>query len=97
MTMQETLNRIGMDLPELKRKFAVRRIGIFGSVARGEATANSDLDILVDFEGTPTFDGYTGLKLSLEERFGVRVDLIIASDFRPAIRAKVDREVKYVP
>lgn len=97
MTTQETLIRVGKNLPELKRKFAVRRIGIFGSVARGEATADSDLDILVDFEGSPTFDGYMGLKLLLEVEFGVRVDLAIVSDLRPALRAKVDREVKYVP
>jgi len=48
------------DRREEVRRFGVRSIGLFGSAARGEATATSDLDFLVDFEN-PNFDTYMGL------------------------------------
>ena len=47
--------------------FGVRDLAVFGSVARGDASDASDLDVLVDFVGSATFDGYMGLKLFLED------------------------------
>lgn len=44
-------------LPTARARFGVRELAVFGSVARGEASATSDLDVLVDFDGTTTFDG----------------------------------------
>lgn len=83
-------------MPEIRQKFAARSLAIFGSVARNEASAGSDLDVLVEFEGRPTFDNYMGLKLYLEELFGVTVDLAIPSDLRPALRPRIEQEALHV-
>jgi uncharacterized protein len=57
------------------RGFGVRSLSLFGSTARDEAGAGSDVDLLVEFDGAPTFDGFMDVKLHLEEALGCRVDL----------------------
>lgn len=84
-------------MPEIRDKFAVRSLAIFGSVARDEARSDSDVDVLVEFSGRPTFDNYMGLKLYLEELFGTSVDLAIPSDLRPALRPRIEQEALRVP
>jgi hypothetical protein len=69
---------------------------VFGSVARGEASDASDLDVLVDFVGGATFDGYMGLKLFLEDNLGVRVDLVTRSALKPRLRARIEAEARRV-
>ena len=49
----------------------IKSLAIFGSVARNEASSASDIDILVDFIGSATFDGYMETKFYLEESFGL--------------------------
>jgi Predicted nucleotidyltransferases len=60
---------------EIKERYSVRRIGIFGSYVRGDQKATSDIDVLVEFE-KPTFDNFMDLVFYLEELFGKRVDLL---------------------
>ena len=79
---------------EAIRGFGVRRLGLFGSCARGAAGAHSDIDLLVELEDK-TFDAYMGLKLYLEELFGCRVDLVLASAVKPALRQIILSEVAY--
>lgn len=79
---------------EIKKRFAVTRIGIFGSAARGEGGPSSDVDVLVEFERV-SFDAYMDLKFYLEDLFGRRVDLVIASDLRPGLREKVMEEAAF--
>ncbi|MBI2939097.1 MAG: metallopeptidase family protein, partial [Chloroflexi bacterium] len=55
--------------------FGVKSLALFGSVARDEAGPESDVDVLVEFDGPPTFDQYIGLKLYLEDLLGAHVDL----------------------
>lgn len=71
-----------MDLEEIKRKalpilekYGVTRAGVFGSVVRGEATADSDIDILVEIERRMSLLDFAGLKIELEEALGRKVDL----------------------
>ena len=78
--------------------FGARRLGLFGSQARGEASAESDLDFLVEFElGAKTFDNYMGLKELLEELFDRPVDLVISEILKPRLREGILRETVYVP
>ena len=57
------------------RGFGVRSLSLFGSTARDEAGADSNVDLLVDFEGGATFDRFMDVKLHLEDALGCRVDL----------------------
>jgi len=77
---------------EIKRRFAVRRIGLFGSFVRGEETRESDIDILVEFED-PTFRNFMNLAFFLEDIFGRRVDLLTPEGISHRIRPYVEKEV----
>ena len=58
---------------ELERRHGVRFFALFGSVARDQASSDSDIDVLVEFERPPGFDGYMQLKEHLEAVLGHRV------------------------
>ncbi|MCA9922097.1 MAG: nucleotidyltransferase family protein [Anaerolineales bacterium] len=74
----------------------VQSLILFGSVARSEATATSDIDFLVTFRSTPTFDMYMDLKLFLEDLFGMPVDLVTTDAVRPQLRPFIEQEGIYV-
>ena len=72
----------------------VRRLGLFGSAARGEATESSDLDFLVEFEHK-SFDCYMGVKELLEDLFRRPIDLVIAEAVKPRLRDRIRKEAVY--
>lgn len=72
--------------------FGVKSLAIFGSVAREEASSESDVDLLVEFTGEITFDRYMDLKFYLEDRLGVKVDLVTRKMLRDPIRQTVEKE-----
>ena len=76
------------------RDFTVRKLGIFGSHARGDATPESDIDVLVELENE-TFRNYMGLKFFLEELTGRQVDLVLFDAIKPRLRDDILSEVKY--
>ena len=79
-------------LPAVRRDFHVRRMALFGSTARGDARDDSDLDVLVEFDVTPTLDEFVGLKLFLEGHIGRKVDLVTPDALKPRMRPVVERE-----
>ena len=81
---------------DIKRKFHLRRIGVFGSFARGQERAESDVDVLVEFEeGHVTFDNYADLKFYLEDLFGREVDLVTEDAIRPQMKESILSEITY--
>jgi uncharacterized protein len=72
------------EAPVLRERFGARSFGLFGSAARDELRTDSDIDILVEFEGAPSLDDYFGMKDHLEAVFGRSVDLRGASSREPA-------------
>ena len=81
---------------ELKEKFKVKEIGVFGSYVRGEQREGCDVDILVDFYGTPTLFEFVELENYLSEVLGVKVDLVMKRALKPKIREGVLKEVAYI-
>ena len=74
------------------RKSGVHSLFLFGSVARDQAGPASDVDLLVEFAGAPTYRGYMDLKFFLEDLLGCRVDLVTRSGLRPRALPEIERE-----
>ncbi|WP_354636156.1 nucleotidyltransferase family protein [Planktothricoides raciborskii] len=95
MQREEVLRILGQN-QQVVKDFGVKSLAIFGSVARDEATPDSDVDILVEFDRPVTFDLYMDVKFYLEDRLGTRVDLVSGLMLKPLIRPQVQREAIYV-
>jgi predicted nucleotidyltransferase len=93
LSREEVLSAVEARKDEI-RAFGVRRLGLFGSFARGEANASSDLDFVVDFE-RKSFDAYMDLKFFLEDLFGRRVDLVITDSVKPRLRPYIQADTVY--
>jgi hypothetical protein len=74
----------------------VRRIGLFGSVARGETAPGSDLDFVVELH-PKTFDAYLDVKEFLENLFAARIDLVLTDAIKPRLRRTILDEAVYAP
>ena len=94
-SQNEILKMISEHRDEINR-FGVRRLGLFGSAVRGEATQESNLDFLVEFE-TKSFDAYMDLKFFLEDLFSCQVDLVIADAIKPRLRESILKEAVHAP
>ncbi|MFA5253568.1 MAG: nucleotidyltransferase family protein [Methanoregula sp.] len=82
--------------PEIKKRFGVVKIGIFGSYIRGEERPDSDVDVLVSFKkGEETFDHYMDCKFYLEDLFGRKVDLVIKGAIKKRLAPYILGEVVY--
>ena len=79
---------------QLKNKYQVNKIGLFGSFSRDEETNKSDIDILVDMPSS--FDNYFNLKYFLEENFHREVDLGKEQQLRLLIKKQILQEIIYV-
>ena len=75
-------------VPILKRS-GVKRAAVFGSVARGEARPDSDIDILVEIEEDISLLDFVGIKIELEEVLGRKVDLVEYSTIKPLLRKRI--------
>jgi predicted nucleotidyltransferase len=73
-------------------RHGARNLRVFGSVARGEADAGSDLDLLVDLEPGRSLIDLGALLVELEAELGTRVDVVTEAGLRPAIREQVLRD-----
>src|SRR5687768_15877961 len=93
MRRDELLALLRLHFDELARRFGVRSLSLFGSHARDTAGPESDVDLLVEFEGAPTFDGYMGLIERLEALLGRHVDLATPAALKPRLRPYVERDL----
>lgn len=78
-------------LPGLAEQYGIKSLYLFGSTARDDADASSDVDFLVRFE-EPTFEHYIGLKHELEDLLGSKVDLVSAKKVPPALRPHLEAD-----
>ena len=86
------LRRLAPVLHRLTQSHGGEGLRVFGSVARGVAEADSDLDLLVDFPGSPSFEQFMDLKLALEDLLNVRVDLVTRKGLRAELRDRIEQE-----
>lgn len=78
--------------PELVKRFGVTRLALFGSTVRNEATEDSDIDIVVAFDGPANSKRYFGVQFLLEDTLGQSVDLITEKALRPELKPHIERE-----
>jgi predicted nucleotidyltransferase len=81
---------------EIEQRFGVQRLAVFGSTVRDSARSDSDVDILVAFDGPATSARYFGLQFYLEDIFGVTVDLVTEKALRNELRPYIEREAVHV-
>ena len=85
----EVLTRVK---PDLVSRFGVDRLSLFGSTSRDEAQPDSDVDILVSFDGPATSQRYFGVQFYLEDALGLPVDLVTEKALRPELRPYIEQE-----
>jgi predicted nucleotidyltransferase len=82
--------------PILAARYGVTELALFGSTARDAARNDSDVDVLVSFDGPATSERYFGVQFYLEDLFGVPIDLVTDKALRPELRPFVEKEAVHV-
>jgi predicted nucleotidyltransferase len=80
----------------LRERYGVVDLALFGSAARDATRPNSDVDLLVTFDGPATSDRYFGVQFYLEDRLGRPVDLVTHKALRDELRPFIEREALHV-
>lgn len=92
MNIEEVRLKIGSILQESNVEYA----GVFGSVARGSARPDSDVDILVKFKGRPTFKAYVDLDADIRHALGIDVDLLTEGSVNKFLRPYIEQDLKII-
>lgn len=92
MNRDEVVSLLRANGEWLRKEFGVKSLALFGSVARDEASPESDVDLLVEFDRPTGYFGLVRCQLRLEELLGCPVDLGTPGTLRPAMRQRIDKE-----
>ena len=96
LTREQAINQLVACEPEI-RALGVQRLALFGSVARGQARLDSDVDILVQFSpGEKTYDRFLALAELLEARLDRRVELVTTEALSPLLGPRILAEAEDV-
>ncbi len=87
------LKRVHSLLPELRKQYRVKSLGLFGSYVHGRHQKTSDLDILVEFDRAPSLFRFVELQEYLSTELGIKGDLVMKTALRPAIGKRILAEV----
>ncbi len=93
MRRADVIALVSAQRDEIARRFGVRSLSLFGSVARDEARPDSDVDVLVEFVGPTTFDNHMGLLVFLEDLLGCHVDVVTANGLKPRLRPLIAQDL----
>lgn len=96
MNRARALELLSQSKPALAARFGVRELALFGSTARDSARNDSDIDVLVVFDGPATSERYFGVQFYLEDLFGLPIDLVTKKALRPELRPFVEKEAVHV-
>jgi hypothetical protein len=94
-TFEQIKSTLAKHKEELRLKYKIKEIGIFGSYVRGEQKKQSDIDILVEFEETADLSllDFIGIENYLSDFLGIKVDLVEKHTLKPRIGRHVLEEV----
>lgn len=91
---EEILDFLSKNKTMLSQEFGVEGIALFGSYARNQARADSDIDLMVK-ASVKSFDQYFNLKSYLEKNFNKKVDLVYSDSIRPFIKKFIEKDLIY--
>ena len=96
MSRAQVLEQLARSKPTLVARYGVTDLALFGSTARDAARVDSDIDILVAFDGPATSERYFGVQFFLEDLLGRPVDLVTDRALRPELRPFIEKEAVHV-
>jgi len=96
MNRARALELLTQSKPVLAARFGITDLALFGSTAREAARSDSDLDVLVAFDGPATSERYFGVLFYLEDLFGCSIDLVSEKALRPELRPFIEKEAVHV-
>jgi len=96
MRRSQALKMLAEQKPYLTDHFGVTKLALFGSTVRDTASAQSDIDILVSFDGPATSKRYFGVQFYLEDLFECPVDLVTEKALRPELKPFIEQDISYV-
>jgi len=95
MDTNEAVNRLRRIKPYLQREYAVKRVGLFGSTARGTHTDSSDVDILVEF-ARPIGIEFVDLSYLLEKELNRKIDIVSRGGIKDRYFKEIEKDIIYV-
>jgi uncharacterized protein len=96
MKRATTLALLAESKDTLASRYGITRLALFGSAARDTLRDDSDIDVLVAFDGPATAERYFGVQFYLEDLTGRSIDLVTENALRAELRPFVERDVRYV-
>lgn len=87
--MSSQINKFKEIILDVLKRHDVKRASLFGSIVRGEMTPDSDIDILVEFQGRKSLLNLGGLKVELEEKLKCRVDILTYNSLHPLLKEQI--------
>lgn len=96
MQRSRAIQLLAQSKPVLAARYGVIDLALFGSTSRGTARSDSDIDVLVSFDGPATSERYFGVLFHLEDLFDSPVDLVTDKALRPELRPFIEREAVHV-
>ena len=96
MNRERAIELLSQCKPALATRFGVMGLALFGSTARDDARKDSDIDVLVTFDGPATSARYFGVQFYLEDLFGAPIDLVTDKGLRPELRPFIEKEAVHV-
>lgn len=96
MKKQDALDFLESHKQLLIKRFGVKHLALFGSTARDESSDDSDLDVLVEFDGSETYRNHFDLLFFLEDGLHCEIDLVCRDAVQPQLKPYIEKEALYV-
>ncbi len=93
---KDQIDEIKKTLIEVLKKHGVKKAALFGSIVRGEATEESDIDLLIEFGGRKSLLYLAGLKLELQELLRRRIDVLTYKSLHPLLKERILSEQEVI-
>lgn len=96
MNKEDIKSKLNKNMSLLEKKYHIKKLGLFGSVARGEQKKQSDIDILVEFSAPIGFFDFIRLENFLSELLDGKVDLVSKKAVKPILEKYISRDLIYI-